>query len=101
MSAAMNGSINFSTYDGWMPEFAKHGINSFIIPAVDQKIPVHQQDQLDAQNLLDVLEKEIIPTYYNDKGGWAEIMKNSLLDVIPYFDSDRMAWQYYEKLYNF
>ena len=25
MTAAMNGSINFSTYDGWIPEYSKHG----------------------------------------------------------------------------
>ncbi|MFC2125723.1 alpha-glucan family phosphorylase, partial [Bacteroidota bacterium] len=101
MTAAMNGSINFSTFDGWIPEFAKHAVNSYIVQPVDENLPIHQQDQIDAQNMLDVLENEIIPTYYNDKDGWAEIMQNSLLDVIPYFDSDRMAYQYYEKLYNY
>ncbi|MBP6540775.1 MAG: alpha-glucan family phosphorylase, partial [Saprospiraceae bacterium] len=29
MTAAMNGSVNFSIPDGWIPEFAKHGVNSF------------------------------------------------------------------------
>jgi len=101
MTASMNGSINFSTYDGWIPEFAKHAVNSFIVQPVDSKLPVHQQDQIDAQNMFDILENEIIPTYYDNSDGWTEIMKNSLLDVIPYFDSDRMAYQYYEKLYNF
>lgn len=28
MTAAMNGSVNFSTDDGWVPEFAKPGENS-------------------------------------------------------------------------
>ncbi|HLF35937.1 MAG TPA: alpha-glucan family phosphorylase, partial [Cyclobacteriaceae bacterium] len=55
MTASMNGAINFSTYDGWIPEFAKHGVNSFIVPPVDPTLPLHQQDQIDAQNLLDVL----------------------------------------------
>lgn len=101
MTAAMNGSINFSTYDGWIPEFSKHGVNSFIVPPVDLSLPVHQQDQLDTQNLLDILEEEIIPTYYNDPEKWLTIMKSSMQDVVPYFDSDRMAYQYYEKLYNY
>ena len=35
MTAAMNGSVNLSTDDGWIPEFAKHGKNSYVIPAAD------------------------------------------------------------------
>jgi starch phosphorylase len=101
MTAAMNASVNFSTYDGWIPEFSKHGVNSYVVPQVDQSLPVHQQDQIDLQNLLDVLEKEIVPTYYGHSGKWVDIVKNSMQDVVPYFDSDRMAYQYYEKFYNY
>ena len=101
MTAAMNGAVNVSTYDGWIPEFAKHGVNSFIVPPVDQSLPVHEQDQVDLINLLDILEKDIIPMYYNQPVKWIQILKNSMLDVIPYFDADRMAYQYYEKVYNY
>jgi starch phosphorylase len=101
MAASMNGTVNFSTYDGWIPEYSKHGVNSFIVPPVDLSLPVHQQDQVDLQNLLDILEEEIIPTYYDDREKWMSIMKSSMQDVVPYFDSDRMAYQYYEKLYNY
>ncbi|MEM9141435.1 MAG: alpha-glucan family phosphorylase, partial [Bacteroidota bacterium] len=34
MTAAMNGSINVTTNDGWIPEFAKNGKNSFVLPAL-------------------------------------------------------------------
>ncbi len=101
MTAAMNGAVNVSTYDGWIPEFAKHGVNSFIVPPVDQSLPIHEQDQVDLINLLDILEKDIIPMYYNEPQKWIQIVKNSMLDVIPYFDADRMAYQYYEKVYNY
>ena len=101
MTASMNGSINFSTYDGWIPEYSKHGVNSFIVPAVDLSLPQHEQDHLDLQNLLNILEDEIIPTYYDKPEKWMEIMKSSMQDVLPYFDSDRMAYQYFEKLYNY
>ncbi len=101
MTAAMNGSVNFSTYDGWIPEFSKHGVNSFIVPMVDQSLPHARQDQLDMENLLNILEEEIIPTYYDDPEKWTEIMKSSMQDVLPYFGADRMAYQYYEKLYNY
>jgi starch phosphorylase len=100
MTAAMNGAVNFSTYDGWIPEFAKDGVNSFIVPPVDTTLPHHQQDLTDLQNLLDILENEVIPTYYDHPAKWLEIMKNSMRDILPYFDSDRMAYQYYEKIYN-
>lgn len=101
MTASMNGSINFSTYDGWIPEYSKHGVNSFVVPPVDQKLPVHQQDTLDLQNMLDILEDEIIPTYYDNQEKWTSIVKSSMQDVVPYFDSDRMAYQYYEKVYSY
>ena len=101
MTASMNASINFSTYDGWIPEYSKHGVNSFVVPPADLSLPVHQQDQLDLQNMLDILEDEIIPTYYDNTEKWTSIMKNSMQDVVPYFDSDRMAYQYYEKLYSY
>jgi len=101
MTAAMNGSVNFSTYDGWIPEYSKHGVNSYIVPPVDQSLPQAKQDQLDLQNLLNILEEEIVPTYYDYPEKWLEVMKGSMLDVLPYFDADRMAYQYYEKLYNY
>jgi starch phosphorylase len=101
MTASMNGSVNFSTYDGWIPEYSKHGVNSFIVPPVDQSLPHPKQDQLDMQNLLNILEDEIIPTYYDHPEKWLKIVKSSMQDVLPYFDSDRMAYQYYEKLYNY
>ncbi len=101
MTAAMNGSVNFSTYDGWIPEFSKHQINSFVVPQSDPSRPFHEQDQFDLENILDILENEIIPIYYDQPDKWLDIVKNSMMDVIPYFDSDRMAYQYYEKIYNY
>ncbi len=99
MTAAMNGSVNFSTNDGWILEFAKHQHNSFIIPEVDISLPVTQQDKLDATQLLDILQNEILPTYYNKPEEWNRIVKNSMTDVLPNFDSARMADEYYKKLY--
>ena len=31
MTAAMNGAVNFSTDDGWIPEFINHGNNGFVV----------------------------------------------------------------------
>ncbi|GJM27683.1 MAG: hypothetical protein DHS20C17_03180 [Cyclobacteriaceae bacterium] len=101
MTAAMNGAVNFSTQDGWILEFAKHQENSFVVPVVDHKLPHHSQDQADSKNLLDVLEHEILPLYYDQPEQWNRIVANSLNDVVPYFDSDRMAEEYYQKLYQY
>ena len=100
MSAAMNGAVNISTPDGWFPEFAKDKINSFIIPPAANNLPVHQQDEADANSLYDLLEKEVIPLYYDNSSGWLSVVKNGMRDIIPQFDSNRMAKEYYEKLYS-
>ncbi|MEM9916553.1 MAG: alpha-glucan family phosphorylase, partial [Bacteroidota bacterium] len=99
MTAAMNASVNFSTFDGWVPEFSNHGHNAYVVPEADSSRPHHEVDQLDLTNLLDVLENEIIPTYYDKPKKWLEIVKNSMREVVPFFDSDRMAGEYYTKLY--
>lgn len=99
MTASMNGSIHFSTDDGWHPEFAKHGINSFTIPPIDHSTPIEVQDREDNKNLMDILENEIIPTYYDKPQLWNQIMKNAMSDVNPAFDSGRMAHEYYIKMY--
>jgi starch phosphorylase len=38
MTAAMNGSINLSIPDGWVPEFAQHGKNCFSIEPADRAL---------------------------------------------------------------
>ncbi len=100
MTASMNGSIHFSTDDGWHPEFAKHGVNSFTIPPIDHDKPLEEQDYEDNKNLMDILENEIIPMYYDKPKKWTKLMKTAMKDVVPAFDSDRMADEYYKKLYN-
>ncbi|WP_242927205.1 alpha-glucan family phosphorylase [Pontibacter vulgaris] len=101
MTAAMNGAINFSVLDGWLPEFAQHGENSFVLPVVDTHLPDAVQDETDYHNMMRILEQEILPIYYHDRGRWLEIMKNSMRDVVPHFSSDRMGHEYYEQLYNY
>ncbi|RMG27719.1 MAG: alpha-glucan family phosphorylase [Bacteroidetes bacterium] len=99
MTAAMNASVNFSTFDGWIPEFAQHGHNSFVIPPADPEASVEEQDEHDYQHLIRILKEEIIPTYYEKPKEWLRIVKNSMREVVPKFDSGRMADEYYRRLY--
>lgn len=99
MTAAMNGAVNVSIPDGWFPEFAKNKVNSFVIPAANPDLPDHLQDEADANSLYSLLENEVIPLFYDDPKTWLSILKNGMRDVIPEFDSNRMAREYYDKLY--
>ena len=101
MTAAMNGAVNCSTFDGWICEFANHGNNSFIVPPVDYSaMHVHEQDQYDLDQLYEILENQILPLYYDNHETWRQIIKNGMKDVRYQFDSNRMADEYYTLLYN-
>lgn len=100
MTAAMNGAVNVALPDGWFPEFARDKINSFVIPPCDSSLPAYRQDELDAIALYDILETEVLPMYYDYPHRWLEIVKHGMKDVIPMFDSNRMAREYHDRLYS-
>lgn len=100
MSAAMCASVNLSTDDGWIPEFAKNGINSFVTPQADyDHLSVYEQDNFDLENLYKVLEEEILPMYYDRPDEWRKVQKTAMDDVKVAFNSDRMADEYYKQIY--
>ncbi|GAB4022924.1 alpha-glucan family phosphorylase [Spirosoma koreense] len=99
MTAAMNGAVNISTNDGWIREFTKPGENSFLIPVADPLLPDHARDELDRDNLFDLIEREIIPMYYERPDDWQALVLRSMNDVNGYFGANRMATDYYEQLY--
>ncbi|MBL0305377.1 MAG: alpha-glucan family phosphorylase [Chitinophagaceae bacterium] len=100
MTAAMNGAVNFSTDDGWIPEFINHGHNGFVVPMADyESMAVHEQDQYDLNKLYEILENEMLPLYYENYSTWRQVMKNGMQDVRFQFDSNRMAHEYYDLLY--
>ena len=97
MTAAMNASLNFSTDDGWVCEFANEQ-NAFIVPVAPHS-PEWERDNTDIGNMLDMLENKILPTYYDRPADWQKMVLQSMNDVNVFFDSDRMAAEYYEKVY--
>ncbi|MFN8416702.1 MAG: alpha-glucan family phosphorylase [Cytophagaceae bacterium] len=100
MTAAMNGTINLSNSDGWINEFERKSENMFLMPHAEPGTPIHEMDDLDAEYLFEILEKEVIPTYYNNQQKWGEMVFAGMHDVMKDFNSDRMANEYYEKMYN-
>ena len=100
MTAAMNGAVNFSTDDGWIPEFVNHGNNGFVVPKADyNNMTVEEQDQYDLDQVYDILLNQILPLYYDNYDTWRQIAKNGMRDVRYQFDSSRMADEYYTKMY--
>ena len=101
MTAAMNGSVNFSTDDGWIPEFINHGNNGFVVPKADYvNMSVQEQDDYDLNKMFEILEQQILPLYYDHQDTWRQITKNGMMDVRWQFDSNRMAKEYYELMYH-
>jgi starch phosphorylase len=100
MTASMNGAVNFSTDDGWIPEFVNHGHNGFVVPKANyEHMAVHEQDEYDLNQLYDILEGQILPLYYEQYETWRQVVKNGMQDVRFAFDSNRMADEYYQLLY--
>ena len=100
MSAAMNGALNLSINDGWYAEFEKDCVNGFTIYQTGGKDKVIE-DEEDSFNLYKKLEEIIIPIYYDRPEKWIEMVRASMYDIAPQFDSGRMANEYYEKLYRY
>ena len=99
MTAAMNGSVNLSINDGWVPEFARDGVNGFVLPEADHHWPEWEQDRFDAENLYRALEEKVLPAYYDTPDYWHQLVVNGIEGVLPAFTSQRMARQYYSELY--
>ncbi len=104
MKVAMNGGLNFSVLDGWWIE-GFNEINGFSIGDLSTSEEENDEnDAKDAESLYQVLEKQIIPTYY-EKGEnglpteWIARMKNALATLTPQFSSDRMVKDYIEQVY--
>jgi starch phosphorylase len=99
MTAAMNGAVNLSTDDGWVCEFAKDGVNSFIIPPADRSLDAEARDRHDLLGFYKVLNEQVLPMYYDRPDDWYGTVLNSMNDVVPFFDADRMADEYYKRIY--
>ncbi|MBC7106293.1 MAG: alpha-glucan phosphorylase, partial [Firmicutes bacterium] len=62
------------------------------------------QDEVDAQSLYALLEREVVPLFYERDAdglprGWIAMMKNSIRVLAPTFSGDRMMKQYVEGFY--
>tara|TARA_B100000945_G_scaffold311671_1_gene305225 strand:- start:394 stop:2043 length:1650 start_codon:yes stop_codon:yes gene_type:complete len=94
MKAALNGIPNLSILDGWWVEGCKHGENGWAIGD-----PSISKDKSDAEFLYQLLEKEVIPTFYENRLKWANIVRTSITSSVQ-FTADRMIKEYKKKYYS-
>ncbi len=99
MKAAMNGVLNLSILDGWWPEACIHGVNGWQIGDGYENKNERKLDEHDQKSLYQVLLNEVMPTYYDDKKKWVEMMKQSVITTHKPFAVKRMLEEYYDKLY--
>lgn len=88
MKAALNGVLPCSTKDGWIAEVNLDHIGW----ALDN-------DHL-SENILQVLESEIVPLYYQKSKEWREYMDNARKLIQSQFSTTRMLQDYIKKLYS-
>ncbi|NLY10339.1 MAG: alpha-glucan family phosphorylase [Firmicutes bacterium] len=96
MKAALNGVLNFSVLDGWWPEGCIHGVNGWQIGGGYEG---PEQTKFDAAQLYEVLLNEVIPTYYENRPKWVEMMRNSIAMGLHRFSTERMLVEYFNLLY--
>ncbi|MDR0833604.1 MAG: alpha-glucan family phosphorylase [Candidatus Symbiothrix sp.] len=102
--AQMNGVLNFSVLDGWWYE----GYRKDAGWALTEKRTYENQqyqDQLDAATIYSMLEKEIIPLYYNKNEKsyspeWVKYIKNSIAQIAPHYTTKRMFDDYDKRFYS-
>ena len=99
MKAAMNGVLNLSILDGWWPEACNHGVNGWQFGDGFETDNELLQDEHDLESFYQVLLKEVIPTYYDDRNKWISLMKNSILTCKEQFGVKRMLDEYFNRLY--
>jgi starch phosphorylase len=99
MKAAMNGVLNLSILDGWWPEACIDGVNGWQFGDGFESDNFEELDKHDAEALYDVLLNKVVPTYYNDKKKWEEMMKESIKTTYEAFSANRMLQEYYDLMY--
>jgi len=110
MKAQANGVLNVSTLDGWWDEAwrvagGSQGDIGWSIGNAETYSDPAYQDQVEAEALYGLLEREIVPLFYLRKtdglpADWVGKMKISMGRLCPQFNMHRAVMQYVEEYYS-
>jgi len=103
MKAAMNGVLNCSVMDGWWDEAYSPEVG-WAIGRGEEYADTNLQDEIESKALYDLLEREIIPLFYQrGRDGlpreWIKMMKSSMREIGKSMSSHRMLMDYSNKFY--
>ena len=103
MKAAMNGVLNCSIMDGWWDEAYNPEVG-WAIGRGEEYEDTNLQDEIESNSLYDLLERQIIPLFYNrGRDGlpreWIKRMKACMREIGQSMSSHRMLMDYSNKFY--
>jgi starch phosphorylase len=102
MKAAANGVLNVSTIDGWWAEAYNPEVGWAIGRGEVYENPEYQ-DQVEAEALYNLLERDVVPTFYARTGRvpreWVNAMKASIGSLSYFFNTNRMVAEYTRRFY--
>ena len=88
MKCALNGIPSLSTLDGWWIEGHIENLTGW---SIDDQGGGEAEE---AASLYDKLERVILPLFYNDPDGFANVMRTSIALNGSFFNTQRMLLQY-------
>jgi len=103
MKAVANGALHLSVLDGWWDEGYERGLG-WAIGNGEEYADYAFQDDLESRALYDILEKDVIPIFY-ERGPdgiprrWVTMMKASMHKLCPIFNTHRMVSEYWNRCY--
>ncbi len=116
MKAAANGALNVSVLDGWWDEaFAAHHRDVGWAIGRGEEYGDASGDAVEAELLYDVLERDVVRTFFERATSasrtegpidldalprrWIKKMKNAIANLAPEFNTARMVREYTERFY--
>jgi starch phosphorylase len=101
--ATLNGTLNLSIRDGWWDEMYD-GRNGWAIWSAENYQDLERRDKVEATSLFELLEREIIPKFYDRPDGtvpreWLRMVKYSLKSLVPKVNAARMLQDYLAQMY--
>jgi starch phosphorylase len=102
MKVLVNGGLNLSELDGWWAEAHSPEVGWALGDGQEHHDP--EWDAVEAGQLYDLLEREIVPEFYarDAQGiptGWVARIRESMARLTTAFSSNRMLHEYVETLY--
>ncbi len=103
MKATANGVLNLSILDGWWDEAYQPDVG-WAIGRRETYEDREYQDAIEAENLYGLLEREVIPTFYDRSADglprrWITHIKANIKQLCHFFNTHRMVEDYTSNFY--